>query len=171
MTEQTGSARYAEIIQVQDCLGHGPPELHLYPGAGYTTFCAPSLLGDICSAGSPMVRGEATIFVSVTEQGYYSQEPREHLSVRSLGSPIARAPPVPRSWAAPQQSVPGKSQSPRVAEIGVQAHRRDRHQPVTAGPTNIRDKQMAKGKHRKLLTNQSNMALCKPNSPTTASPG
>ena len=57
----------------------------------------------------------------------------------------------------------------RVAEIGLQAHRRGKHQPT--GPTNTRDNQMAKGKCRNIAnSNQVNLAPSKPNSPTTASP-
>ena len=47
----------------------------------------------------------------------------------TAGTASARTPPAPRSWAMPQDSVPGKSQSPRGAETGLQAHRRDKHEP------------------------------------------
>ena len=51
-------------------------------------------------------------------------------------------------------------------------HRRGKHQSLTAGPTNTRDYQMAKGKHRNVANrNQGNMAPFKPNSPPTASSG
>ena len=54
--------------------------------------------------------------------------------------------------------------------IGLQAHRRYKHQPVTAGPTNTRDNQMAKGKGKNVTNrNQGNMAPS--TSPTIASPG
>ena len=62
--------------------------------------------------------------------------------------------------------------SHRGVETGLQAHRRDKYQLETAGPTNTRDNQMAKGKHRNVPNrNQDDMAPSKPNSPTTASPG
>ena len=97
---------------------------------------------------------------------------RDHQSRGSLGTHSTRTPPAPRNSAAPQQFVLGESKSPRVAEIGLQAHRRDKLQPVTAGPTNTRDNQIAKGKGRNIASsNQGNMAPSKPNSPTTASPG
>ena len=41
---------------------------------------------------------------------------------------------------------------PEGAETGLQAHRRDKHQSGTAGPTDTRDNQMAKGKYRSLIT-------------------
>ena len=68
--------------------------------------------------------------------------------------------------------MPGESRSPRVAEIDVQAHRRGKHQPVTAGPNNTRDNQMAKGRRRNVANrNQGNMVPSEPISPTTSSPG
>ena len=70
--------------------------------------------------------------------------------------------------------MPGESSSPKVAEIGLQAHthKRGKLQPVTAGPTNTRDNEMAKGKRGNVANrNQGNMAPSEPNSPTTASPG
>ena len=79
---------------------------------------------------------------------------------------------TPKSRAAHQQSVPGETYSSRGTEIALQAHRRFKHQPVTTGPTNTRDNQMAKGKRRNITNrNQGNMAPSEPNSPTTASPG
>ena len=67
--------------------------------------------------------------------------------------------------------MPGESQSPRGAETGLQAHRRDKHQPETAGPTNTRDNQMSKGKDGNIINrNQGNMAPSEPNSPTKARP-
>ena len=54
----------------------------------------------------------------------------------SLGTHPARITPAIRNSAVPQQSVPGESRSPSVAEIGLQAHSRDKHQPLIAGPTN-----------------------------------
>ena len=97
---------------------------------------------------------------------------RDHQSRGSLGTHPTRTPRVPRNSAAPQQFVPEESRSPRVAEIGLQAHRRGKHQPVTAGPTNTRDNQMAKGERRNVAnSNQGNMAPSESNSPTTASLG
>ena len=82
-------------------------------------------------------------------------------------------PPASRNSATSQQFVPRESSSPWVAEIGPQAHthRRGKLQPVTAGPTNTRENQMAKGKCGNVANrNQGNMAPFEPNSPTTASP-
>ena len=57
-------------------------------------------------------------------------------------------------------------------DTGLQAHRRDKLQPETARPTNTRDNQMAKGKHKNPTNrNQGHTATSEPSSPTTASPG
>ena len=56
-------------------------------------------------------------------------------------------------------------------ETGLQAHRRDKFQSETARPTNIRDNQMAKGKHKNPTNgNQGYWAVSEPSSPTTTSP-
>ena len=84
-----------------------------------------------------------------------------------MGHTPTRTPPASRCSAAPQQSVPGDIRSPRFAEIGLLSNKRDKHQPVTAGPTNTSDNQMAKGKCRNVVNrNQENMAPSEPNSPT-----
>ena len=58
------------------------------------------------------------------------------------------------------------------ADTSLQAHKKDKHLPETAGTTNTRDNQMVKGKHRNITNrNQGNMAPFKSNCPTTASPG
>ena len=60
--------------------------------------------------------------------------------------------------------------SPRSADTGLQAHRRDNLKPETARATNTRDYQMVKGKHKKLTNrNQGYMASSEPSYPTTAS--
>ena len=67
--------------------------------------------------------------------------------------------------------MPRENRSIMVAEIGLQVYKRDKHQPVTAGPTITRDNQMAKCKHRNITKrNQGNMTPFEPNSPTTESP-
>ena len=82
---------------------------------------------------------------------------RDHKSRGLLGIRHAKTPPAPRNLPTPQKSVTEERRSPRVAEIGLQAHRRGKHQPVTAGPTNTKDNQVAKGKHRNIANrNQSN---------------
>ena len=66
--------------------------------------------------------------------------------------------------------MPGESHSSRGVKSGLQAHRKDKHPPDTAGPTNIRDNPMVKGKHRNVTdSNKGNMAPSEPNSLTTAS--
>jgi hypothetical protein len=56
--------------------------------------------------------------------------------------------------------------------IGSQTHRRDKLQSETARPTNTRDNQMARGKHKNLSNrNKGYLALSEPSSPTTANPG
>jgi hypothetical protein len=68
--------------------------------------------------------------------------------------------------------LPGESWSPRSADTGLQAHRRDKLKSDTEKPTNNRDKQMVKGKHKNLTNrNQGYMASSEPSSPTTASHG
>ena len=89
-----------------------------------------------------------------------------------LGAKHTRSPTAPKRRAAHQQSVPVETQSSSGAEIALQAHRKFKHQPVTTGPTNIRDNQMAKDKYRNITNrNQGNKAASEPNSPTTASLG
>ena len=90
---------------------------------------------------------------------------------RSLGTQSARIPPAPRSWAVQLLSVSAESWSPWVAESGLQAHRREKHQPETKGPTNTRNNQMVKGKHRNVTNrNQGNTAPSEPNSPIASRP-
>jgi hypothetical protein len=48
------------------------------------------------------------------------------------------------------QVLPGESWSPRRADTGLQAHRRDKLQPETARPTNTRDKHIVKDKHKNI---------------------
>ena len=56
-------------------------------------------------------------------------------------------------------------------DTGLQAHRKDKLQPETAKPTNTRDNQMAKGKHKNPTNrNQSYLAISEPSFPTTSSP-
>ena len=69
-------------------------------------------------------------------------------------------------------TLPGESQPPRDVETPLKDHRRDKHQPESAGPTNTRDNQMANGKHRNVTNrNQGNMVPSEINCPTTASTG
>ena len=46
--------------------------------------------------------------------------------------------------------LPGGRWSPRKADTGLQAHRRDKLKPEKTMPTNTRDNQMVKGKHKNL---------------------
>jgi hypothetical protein len=67
--------------------------------------------------------------------------------------------------------LPRENWSPRSADTGLQAHRRDKLHPETARPTNTRDNQMAKGQNKKHTNrNQGYMASSEPSSHTT-SPG
>lgn len=83
---------------------------------------------------------------------------------------------APRRWicstALYAQVLLGESWSPRSADTGLQAHRRDKLKPETVRPTNTRDKQMTKGKHKNLTnSNQGYLSSSEPSLPTTASPG
>jgi len=71
----------------------------------------------------------------------------------------------------PRENWPLRSaDKPKIT--GSQAHRKDKLQSETARPTNTRDKQMARGKHKNLNNrNQGYLAPSEPSSPTTASPG
>ena len=65
---------------------------------------------------------------------------REQRSGRAAVTGSILAPPECRSWAKTKHSVTGVSQSPRDAETGLLALRRDKHQPATVGTTNTRDR-------------------------------
>ena len=68
--------------------------------------------------------------------------------------------------------LPGESWSLKSVDTGLQTHMRDKLQPETARPTNNRDNQMVKGKHKNLTNrNQGYLASSEPSSPTTESPG
>ena len=68
--------------------------------------------------------------------------------------------------------LPGESWSPRSADTGLQAHRRDKLKPETARSTNTRDNQMVKGKQKNLInSNYGYMASSEPSFPTTVSHG
>jgi hypothetical protein len=70
------------------------------------------------------------------------------------------------------QVLPGESWSPRSADIGLQAHRRDTLKPETARPTNTGDNQMVRGKSKNLINrNQDYIESSEASSPTRASPG
>ena len=92
--------------------------------------------------------GEATIFSLVTEQAGTARSAGNTRVAEQLGQGPSRALPAPRSLTAPHHTMPRKSWSPRDAETGLQAHRRDKFQPETAGPTNTRGNHMVKGKLR-----------------------
>jgi hypothetical protein len=63
-----------------------------------------------------------------------------------------------------------RSQTHRLT--GSQTHRRDKLQSETESPTNTRDNQMVRGKHKCISNNnQAYLASSEPSSPTTASPG
>ena len=64
--------------------------------------------------------------------------------------------------------LPGESWAPRSADTVLQAHRRDKVQPETARPTNTRNNQMVKGKHKNPTNkNQGHMATSELSSPNT----
>jgi hypothetical protein len=70
------------------------------------------------------------------------------------------------------QVLPGESLSPRSADTGLQAHRRDKLQLEAVRPTKTRDNHMVKGKHKKKDNkSQGYLASLEPSSPITASPG
>jgi hypothetical protein len=70
------------------------------------------------------------------------------------------------------QVLRGESWFHKHAKKGLQAHRRENIKAETARPTNTRDKQKEKGKHKKLLNrNPGYMASSELTSPTTAISG
>jgi hypothetical protein len=70
------------------------------------------------------------------------------------------------------QVPPGESWSPRSGDSGLEVHSRNKLQPGTPRPTNNRDNQMAKGKHKNLTNrNEDYLASSEPSSPNIASPG
>ena len=73
----------------------------------------------------------------------------------------------------PAQERAGFPRSGDTTKItSAQANRRDKLQSETARPTNTRDNQMARGKHKNISNrNQGYLASLEPSSPTTASPG
>jgi hypothetical protein len=77
----------------------------------------------------------------------------------------------PGAKAIPQPSV-HRSHQERAGLPGVlkQAHSRDKLQPDTARPTNNKDHQIAKSKHKKLNRKQSCLASLEMNSSSTKTP-
>jgi hypothetical protein len=68
--------------------------------------------------------------------------------------------------------LPGEIGSPWSANTGLQTHRRNKLQPETARTSNTKDKQMVKGKHKKLTNrNQDYLAPSETCSHTTVNPG
>ena len=66
------------------------------------------------------------------------------------------------------QILPEESWSPKSADTGLQAHRRNNLQPKKGRAVNTRDNQMAKGKCRNISNrNQGYLATSEPSSPTT----
>jgi hypothetical protein len=75
-------------------------------------------------------------------------------------------PSASRSWGCSAalcvRVLPEEIWSPRSADTGLQAHRRDKLKQETARPSNTRDKQRMKGKHRNFTNkNQGYMSSSK----------
>ena len=82
---------------------------------------------------------------------------------------MSHSPPYPKT-AQGRVGVPKSADMPKTT--GSQTHRRGYLQSETARPTNTRDNQMARGKHKNLSNRyQGYLAPLEPTSPTTVSLG
>jgi hypothetical protein len=120
---------------------------------------------------TPKLRSEITNFSPITVQNEASQDRTQHRNSGAAGTGSFWSPSEPVPQLSTQKLWPGEGLS-RSADTGLQVHRGDKFQSERARPTNTRDNQMARGKHKKLNNrNQDYFESSEPSSHTTASPG